>query len=81
MKLSEQRPSSPSVQRTLWVVASAILLLTVILQLAIPVDDYFGIDGWIPIGALMGLGSCAAWIAGGWLLSLVMGRGENYYDD
>ncbi|MFU8764780.1 MAG: hypothetical protein ACNA7T_09665 [Haliea sp.] len=81
MKISERQLTSPTAKRNLWIVVSAILLLTVILQLAIPVDDYFGIDGWIPVGALMGLGSCAAWIAGGWLLSVILGRTEDYYDD
>lgn len=80
MKISEQRLTSPASLRIVWIVASVILLSTVILQLAIPVDDYFGIDGWLPVGALMGLGSCAAWIAGSWLLSLFLGRTEDYYD-
>lgn len=81
MKLSEQQLTSPKAQRYLWIAASVVLLSTVILQLAIPVDDYFGIDGWLPVGALMGLGSCVVLFAGGWLLSLVLGRAEDYYDD
>ena len=81
MKIPERQLTSPTAKRNLWIVVSAILLLTVILQMAIPVDDYFGIDGWIPVGALMGLGSCAAWITGGWLLSVILGRTEDYYDD
>lgn len=71
----------PGTIRLLWIIGSATLAITVLLQLLIPVKGYFGVDGWFGFGALFGFFSCVAMVVVAKLLGGVMKRPEDYYDD
>lgn len=71
----------PRTIRWLWTAFSALLALVVILQFAIKVKGYFGIDAWIGFGAAYGFLCCVAMVLVAKGLGRFLKRGENFYDD
>lgn len=70
----------PGTIRVLWRVLVAVLALTVLVQLAWPVEGHFGIDGSFGFNAWYGLATCAAMILGAKLLGALLKRRDTYYD-
>lgn len=70
----------PATVRKLWWGGSAVLLITVLLQLLIPVKGYFGIDGWFGFGAGFGFLCCVLMVIVAKLLGGVLKRPDDYYD-
>ncbi len=71
----------PATVRKLWIGGGAVLLLTVLLQLLIPVKGYFGIDSWFGFGAGFGFLSCVLMVIAAKLLGAILKRPDDYYDD
>ena len=69
----------PETIRLLWIVFSAILALTVILQFVIKVKGYFGIDGWFGFAAIFGFISCLLMVLVAKALGFILKRDEDYY--
>lgn len=70
----------PSTIRMLWVVSSAVLAVTVLLDLAIAHHPHFGIDGSFGFGAWFGFAACVAMVLFAKLLGLILKRPDTYYD-
>ena len=71
----------PATIRRLWIGFSAVLALTVLLQLVISIKGYFGVDGWFGFGAAFGFLSCVAMVLVAKALGAVLKKPEDYYDD
>lgn len=71
----------PQTVRLLWRALAAVLALTVLAQLAIGIEGYFGVDGWFAFGAVFGFLSCVAMVVIARLLGAWLKRPEDYYDD
>ena len=71
----------PSTIRKLWILFGLVLAATVLLQLAIPVKGYFGIDGWFGFGAGYGFLSCVAMVLVAKAMGLFLKRPEDYYGE
>lgn len=69
----------PSTIRLIWRISLAVLMLTVVLQIGIPIKGYFGVDGWFGFGAAFGFLACLAMILVAKALGLVLKRDEGYY--
>lgn len=69
----------PATIRRLWQVSAAVLLLTVLLQIAIKVKGYFVLDGWLGFGALFGFLSCVAMVLVAKALGPLLKRSVTYY--
>ena len=69
----------PATIRWIWRISLVVLAITVLLQLAIKVKGYFGIDGWIGFGAAYGFLSCLAMVLVAKGLGFVLKRDEDYY--
>ncbi len=54
--------SRPETIRRLWIVFVVILALTVLVQLVIPIEAHFRVDGWFAFAAVFGFGSCVLMI-------------------
>lgn len=67
--------------RWMWRVCIAVLALTVLAQLLVPMKGYFGIDGWLGFGAVYGFLACLAMVLAAKALGLLLKRPENYYKD
>ena len=65
--------------RKLWWGGSAILAITVLLELVWPHKGYFGIDDWFSFGAVFGFLSCVAMVLVAKGLGYVLKRSEEYY--
>ena len=71
----------PATIRRLWIGASVVLAVTVLLQLVIKVKGYFGVDGWFGFGAVFGFLCCVAMVLVAKGLGVLLKRPEDYYDD
>ncbi len=71
----------PQTIRWLWVLFSAVLAVTVLLQFKIKVKGYFGIDAWFGFGAVFGLLVCVGMVVIAKALGYFLKRDENFYDD
>lgn len=71
----------PGSIRVLWRVFIAILALTVIAELFIKHEAYFGIDGYFAFNAWFGLLACAGLILFAKGLGAFLKRPDDYYDD
>ena len=69
----------PESIRLIWRVFIAVLVATVLAQLAIKVKGYFGVDGWFGFGAVFGFLSCLAMVLVAKGLGFVLKRDEDYY--
>jgi len=67
--------------RRLWWGMYAVLALTVIAQLVVPLKAKFGIDGWLAFPAVYGFITCVAMILAAKLLGAWLKRKDSYYDD
>ena len=67
--------------RILWRVFIAILALTVIAELFVTHEPYFGIDGYFGFNAWFGMLACAALILFAKGLGMLLRRPDHYYDD
>lgn len=70
----------PTTIRKLWIGGIAILALTVIAQIFIPIKGYFGADDWFAFGAVYGFIACALMVVFAKLLGFVLKREEDFYD-
>ena len=70
----------PETIRKLWIGGIAILALTVIGQIFIPIKGYFGPDDWFGFGAVYGFIACALMVVFAKLLGFVLKRSEAFYD-
>lgn len=70
----------PNTIRWLWISGCSVLAMTVLLQWAIPIKGYFGIDGWLGFGALFGFLCCVLMVFGAKVIGKLIKRPENYYD-
>ena len=70
----------PETIRKLWIGGIAILALTVLGQIFIPIKGYFGADDWFAFGAVYGFIACALMVVFAKLLGFVLKRGEDFYD-
>lgn len=70
----------PSTIRALWIGASAVLALLVLLDLVVPHHPHFGIDGWFGFGAWYGFLACVALVLLAKALGLLLKRPDTYYD-
>ena len=71
----------PATIRLIWQVSIAVLTALVLLQLAVKVKGYFGVDGWLGFGAAYGFLSCVAMVLVAKGLGFVLKRDENYYTE
>jgi hypothetical protein len=55
-------------------------LATVLVQLVLPVQGHFGLDGSFGFNAWFGFGSCAAMIVVAKLLGWLLKRPDHYYE-
>lgn len=69
----------PSTIRRLWWVFSAVLVLSVAIQLLLKVKGYFAVDGWFAFGALYGFLSCVLMVLLAKGLGRFLKRDENYH--
>ena len=69
----------PETIRWIWRISIVVLAITVLLQLAIKVKGYFGIDGWLGFGAAYGFLSCLAMVLVAKGLGFVLKRDDDYY--
>lgn len=67
--------------RWIWRISIAVLALTVLAQLMVPMKGYFGIDGWLGFGAIYGFLACVAMVLVAKALGFLLKRQENYYKD
>ncbi|WCL54499.1 hypothetical protein [Gimibacter soli] len=70
----------PTTIRKLWVLLWVVLALTVAAQVFIPVEGYFGVDGWFAFAAAFGFLSCAAMVFAAKALGALLKRKDDYYD-
>lgn len=70
----------PDTIRWIWRISIVVLAITVLLQLAIKVKGYFGIDAWLGFGAAYGFLSCLAMVLVAKGLGFVLKRDDNYYE-
>lgn len=71
----------PSTIRWLWRLFIAVLTLTVLAQLVLPVKGYFGVDGWLGFGALFGFLACLTMVLVAKGLGALLKRSESYYGE
>lgn len=71
---------SPGARRKLWIGGMAILLLTVLVELFIPVHSHFRIAAWFASHAVFGFLTCVAMILFAGLLGFFIKRRDDYYD-
>jgi hypothetical protein len=71
----------PKTIRILWVVFIAILALTVLAEFVIKAKGHFGLDGTFGFAAWYGFGACVVMIVGAKMLSVMLKRGDTYYQD
>jgi hypothetical protein len=71
----------PTTIRQLWIVFIAILALTVIAQIFIPVHGHFGLDGTFGFNAWYGFSTCIAMVAVAKALGIFLKRKDTYYGD
>ena len=69
-----------SVKR-LCIASITLLALTVLAQIAFPVEGHFGVDGSFAFNAWYGFAACAAMILVAKLLGALPKRRDTYYDD
>ncbi len=67
--------------RKLWIGGIAILALTVIAQLFVPIKGYFVVDGWFAFAAIFGFGCCVLMVVVAKIMGKILKREEHYYDD
>ena len=70
----------PETIRKLWIGGIAVLALTVIAQIFIPIKGYFGADDWFGFGAVYGFIACALMVVFAKLLGFVLKRCEDQYN-
>ena len=73
--------SRPTTIRRIWIGFLVVLALTVLAQLVIDIEGYFGVDGWFGFGAMFGFGSCVIMVFVAKLLGLLLKQPEDYYHD
>lgn len=71
----------PRTIRWLWITFSAVLVLTVALQLVFHVKGYFVVDGWFGFGAGFGFVACLSMVIFAKALGRLLTRDEHFYDD
>ena len=71
----------PKTITLLWRVFIAILVATVIAELAVQLHPHFGFDGWFGFHAWYGFLACAAMIVFAKGLGLLIKRPDRYYGD
>ena len=69
----------PATIRLLWRVFTAVLVLSVMVQLLFKVKGYFGLDGWFGFGALYGFLSCVLMVLFAKFLGRFLKRDEQYH--
>ncbi|MGF1605320.1 MAG: hypothetical protein ACFB22_03190 [Rhodothalassiaceae bacterium] len=70
----------PTTIRWIWRISIAVLTLTVLAQIVIPIKGHFGVDGWFAFAAVYGFASCAAMVFVARWLGFLLKRREDYYD-
>ena len=71
----------PASIRLMWIVFSGVLATTVVLQLFVDIEGYFGVDGWLGFGAAYGFLACLAMVLVAKVLGFVLKRDQDYYRD
>jgi len=71
----------PDTVRRIWITFWVVLALTVLAQLVIDIEGYFGVDGWLGFGAAFGFGSCVIMVFAAKLLGMLLKRRDDYYHD
>jgi hypothetical protein len=79
--MSDHWLARPRTRRRLWQVFIAILVLTLLAELAIKAHPHFAVEGLFGFSALYGFLACAALILIAKGLGLVLKRRDTYYDD
>ncbi len=69
----------PRTIRWLWILFLAAMAGTVVLQLVIPVEGHFGIDGSFGFNAWSGFAACAVMILVARILGVLLKRRDDYY--
>lgn len=69
-----------TIRRICWI-SIAILAVTVLAELIIPIKGYFGIDNWLGFGAVFGFIACLLMVLLAKFLGLFLKREENYYSE
>jgi len=79
----ERKPwlARPENVRLLWRGFIAVLAVTVLLQLVVPVHGHFGVDGSFGFFAWYGFIACAVMILGSKLVGVFLKRKDTYYDE
>jgi len=67
--------------KILWILFIAILAITVLVQLPVPLHGHFGIDSMLAFPAIYGFLGCVAMIVFAKLLAIFLKRKDTYYDD
>lgn len=70
----------PGTIRRLWIISIAVLIVTVLFDLAIQRHPSFGIDGTFGFGAWFGFVSCVIFIVFSKALGALLKRPDTYYD-
>lgn len=71
----------PRTIRGLWWGFSAVLAVTVLLQLVVYVKGYFTIDGWFGFGAVFGFVSCLLMVLFAKALGVLLKRPRDFYPE
>ena len=71
----------PTTIRLLWWVFAVVLAVSVGAQFLFKVKAYFGVDGWLGVGAVFGFLSCLAMVLVAKGLGWILKRDEDYYEE
>jgi len=63
----------------LWRIFIAVLAVTVLVEVAVPMKAHFEVEAWFGFNAWFGFLACAAMIVGAKALALLLKRPDTYY--
>ena len=65
--------------KKIWIYSITLLAFLVLIQIILPIDGHFEVEGWIGFGAWFGFIACVLMILFSKLLGLVVKKPEDYY--
>jgi sterol desaturase/sphingolipid hydroxylase (fatty acid hydroxylase superfamily) len=65
----------------LWIGASVLLVMLVLLQFVLPIKGHFGVDGWFGFAPAFGFFACVLMVVVARALGAMLKQPEKFYDD